>query len=423
MKLRHSVSNKTKLSATLKSWLPILQTGLTDLEERLNEYSDANPYVDIKSGIQKDFSSQNSQIRKPVRPQYSKNSIGDKIESLTFAEQSLYDVLYEQVGAPLFPTERSQRVAHEIIEQLNDEGYYEGNDETVALKCEVSPEEVARIRKRFAHLQPMGIGARDIKESLLFQLEATNVDADLYDLITDMILCMDTMSKFKKKKRFTDAFKTIQSFRVPPAIEFFEKDSEVIPDVFVYETDGKIEVTLNDKFYPVIEIDSAEADKKSDFVRHKIKEAKDLVDALEMRKATLHKIGLMIVEYQYEFFMGGEMKPMKLKDLAEEFGHAPSTISRAISGKYLECNRGTIPLKSFFNTAVDEDVSNAAIKDYIENVVKAEDRHKPLSDIKILEMVEERFSVKMVRRTITKYRKQLNIASSSERKKLYELSI
>jgi RNA polymerase sigma-54 factor len=423
MKLRQSLRNKTKLSATLKSWLPILQTGLVDLEEKLAEYSDANPFVDVDSNIQKNFTTYNSKIPKPFRAQYSKNSVGNTIEALNFSEQSLYDVLYEQIGAPLFPTDRSQRVAHQIVTQLNEEGFYEGNDETVALRADVTLDEVERIRKRFAYLSPAGIGAKNMQESLLFQLETLDIDAGLYALVAEMIHHMETMSKFKKKKRFSEAFKIIQSFRVPPAIEFFAKELEVIPDIFVFDNDNHIEVTLNDKFYPMIHIDSSQIEEKSDFVKAKIKEAKDLVDALEMRKATLHKIGLMIVEYQYDFFLGGEMKPMKLKDLAEEFGHAPSTISRAISGKYLECNRGTISLKSFFNTAVDEDVSNATIKDYIENIVKVENRNKPLSDIRILELVEERFSVKMVRRTITKYRKQLNIASSSERKKLYELTI
>jgi RNA polymerase sigma-54 factor len=140
-----------------------------------------------------------------------------------------------------------------------------------------------------------------------------------------------------------------------------------------------------------------------------------------MRKATLYKIGLMIVEYQYDFFFGKAIKPMKLKDLAEDLGRNPSTISRAIAGKYLSCSRGIIPLKQFFATALDEDISNSAIKEYMCELVKHEDQKKPLSDIKLLEAIESKFGIKMVRRTITKYRKQFNIAGSSERKKLYAL--
>ena len=182
-----------------------------------------------------------------------------------------------------------------------------------------------------------------------------------------------------------------------------------------------IEVSLNDAYYPEIVIETDGLDDKEAFVASKIKDAKDLIDALEMRKATLYKIGLMIIEYQYDFFFGGSIKPMKLKDLADDLGRNPSTISRAISGKYLSCSRGVIPLKQFFATAVEEDISNSAIKEYMCEIIKHEDRKKPLSDVKILKMIEDKFGVKMVRRTITKYRKEFNIAGSSERKKLYAL--
>ena len=131
----------------------------------------------------------------------------------------------------------------------------------------------------------------------------------------------------------------------------------------------------------------------------------------------------MLVEYQYDFFKGGEIKPMTLKVLADEFGHAPSTISRAISNKYLECSRGIFPLKNFFATAIDEDTSNAAIKEFVAELIKDENKEKPLSDSKILQLATEKFKVTMVRRTIAKYRAQLNIASSSDRKKLYKMQV
>jgi RNA polymerase sigma-54 factor len=200
-----------------------------------------------------------------------------------------------------------------------------------------------------------------------------------------------------------------------------EDNRQIIPDIFIYKTDGNIEVKLNDDYYPDIILDTDGLDDKHEFVSKKIKDAKDLIDALEMRKATLYKIGLLIVEYQYDFFLGEAIAPMKLKDLAQELDRNPSTISRAISGKYISCNRGVIPLKSFFATALDTDVSNSAIKEFIQELIKNEDRKKPLSDVKILEEIEKKFGIKLVRRTITKYRKQCNIAGSSERKKLYML--
>ena len=177
----------------------------------------------------------------------------------------------------------------------------------------------------------------------------------------------------------------------------------------------------NDEFYPNIHIDIEGIDEKSEFVSSKIKEAKDLIDALEMRKSTLHKIGLMIIEYQYDYFFGGDIKPMKLKDIAEDLGRNPSTISRAIQNKFLSSKRGIVPLKNFFAAAASQEVSNTAIKEFLLNLIKNENRAKPLSDEAILAKIEDEFNIKLVRRTITKYRKALNIASSSERKKLYAI--
>jgi RNA polymerase sigma-54 factor len=215
--------------------------------------------------------------------------------------------------------------------------------------------------------------------------------------------------------------KAIGSFKNPPAIDFLEDSTAVIPDLMIFDDpDVGIEVKLNDSYYPTINIDSGYGIDHP-FISQKFKEAKSLVDALEMRKATLYKVGLMIVEYQYDFFTGGAIKPLTLKMLADEFGHNPSTISRAIANKYIACDRGVYAMKEFFTTAIDEDTSNATIKDYVSECVKNEPHKKPLSDMKLLEMVQSKFKITMVRRTIAKYRSQANIAGSSERKKLYQL--
>ena len=115
--------------------------------------------------------------------------------------------------------------------------------------------------------------------------------------------------------------------------------------------------------------------------------------------------------------------PMILKDLSEDYWHASSTISIAISNNFLECSRRIFPLRNFFATALDEDTANTTIKEFVSNLIKNENRQKPLSDNRILELIEEKFNIKIVRRTITKYRAQLNIASSSERKRLYKMSV
>ncbi|MCE3040181.1 RNA polymerase factor sigma-54 [Helicobacter anatolicus] len=420
-KLRQNLQIKGKLSATLKNWLPILQSNILEIEETINEYALENPYIHIQSSITQDFS---SKLKKPHPNSPIKNSIGDKIEALSIQTKGLYQILEEQIIPPLFPTEISQKIAMHIIDNINEEGYFDRDLLECAKEMQISPEEYEKIRQRFSFLEPKGIGSKDIKECFLFHLQdAENISDEIYDLASKIIENLENHTKLNSHPLYNQALNLIKTFQTPPALAFIDSDPCVIPDILVLEEDGEISVSLNDDYYPQVHIDIIKVKENNQYLKNKLRDARDLVDALDMRKQTLRKIGLMIVEYQYDFFMGGEIKPMKLKDLADEFGHSPSTISRAISNKYLECNRGTFPIKNFFTTAIDGDTSNASIKDFIHNLIKNENKQKPLSDLKILELIEEKFSIKMVRRTITKYRKQLNIGSSSERKKNYAISI
>jgi len=419
MKLRVNQKQKQKLSSTLRGWLPILQSDLDSLPEAIEPFVKANPFIQVRPGNEKPG---NKFKKKNFFNEISKNSVSETIEALTINKKSLFDTLGEQINPPLFPTEISQNIAYEIIKNLNSDGYFDMTSVSfIAKKLGVKESKIESIRSRFSYLEPIGIGSANIKEAFLFQLDDVELNENLYMYTKKLILDFDNIENYAKKEFFSDAIKVIKKFKNPPAIDYLEDRLQVIPDIFIYDNRGIIEVALNDAYYPEIIIETDGLDNNHTFVAEKIKDAKDLVDALEMRKATLYKIGLMIVEYQYDFFFGKAIKPMKLKDLADDLERNPSTISRAISGKYLSCSRGIIPLKKFFATAVEEDISNSAIKEYVRELVKYEDHKKPLSDMKILSFVEEKFTVKMVRRTITKYRKEFNIAGSSERKKLYAL--
>jgi RNA polymerase sigma-54 factor len=418
LRVKTSVELKNKLSNTLRNWLPILQSSLSDLGEAMAPFVEGNPLIDIKSGYEESFE---SRIPKKIQYGYVQNSHSEAIEALTVQYKGLFDILEEQVDGSLFPTPISQLIARHIIENLDEGGYYEGDDTAFCTAQGISTEQFEKIRLRFIHVEPVGIGARDVSESFLFQLESASISDAGYNLAREMITHMDELGRYRKEAAFEEAMRVVGSFKNPPAIDYLEDSQQVIPDLMIYnDPEEGIEVRLNDQYYPSVTIDTAYG-VDHPFVREKFKEAKSLVDALEMRKATLYKVGLMIVEYQYDFFTGGAIKPLTLKTLADEFGHNPSTISRAIANKYIACDRGIYPMKDFFTTAIDEDVSNAAIKDYVAELVKNESPKKPLSDMKLLEMIQEKFKITMVRRTIAKYRKQLKIAGSSERKALYLL--
>jgi len=415
-----SVQNKHKLSNTLRNWLPILHSSLGDLGEAMAPFIEANPLVEVELGYEDSY---RKRALKKRASAFVSNSRTEQIEALSMQKKSLYDVLDEQLEAPLFPTPISHNIAKFVVENLDENGYYEGNSEQFCKKNGIEMEEFEKIRKRFTYIEPVGIGAKNLSESFLFQLDNSDIDDKAYNLAIDIINNLDLIHDYSNKDYFSEVMRVISTFKNPPSIDFKEDSPQVVPDLMIYFNEEKnIEVKLNDSYYPTIHIDSSYGI-ENEFVTQKIKEAKSLVDALDMRKATLYKIGLMLVEYQYDFFTGGAIMPLTLKTLADEFGHNPSTISRAIANKYIACNRGTLAMKDFFTTAINEDVSNATIKEFVTLKIKEEPHNKPLSDMKLLALIQKKFKVKMVRRTITKYRKQLNIAGSSERKKLYQLEV
>lgn len=414
LRQKQTLAPKIKLNQTLRSWLPILQSGLDELKETLEPFIKENPFATIEyKNLEK------SEKKRNFFEQVSKNSVSESIEALSIYKESLYEKLVSQINPPLFPTQKSQDIAYKIIECLDDEGYFSYDDEIFA---GFNENEVERVRARFAYLEPCGVGAKDLKESFLFQLSEAEASEEIVECAKKIILNFENIEKLRKLKFYDDALKIIKKFKNPPAIEYLEEASQKVPDIFVLSTSSGISVQINDEYYPEISIDTEGLDEKEAFVSSRIKEASELIDALEMRKATLYKIGLMIVEYQYDYFLGGDIKPMKLKDLADELGRNPSTISRAIANKYLSSPRGTVALKNFFATGFDEETSNAAIKEFLLELIKNEDHKKPLSDLKIQELIQAKFNIQIVRRTITKYRKILNIGSSSQRKRIYQIN-
>ena len=414
LRQKQTLAPKIKLNQTLRSWLPILQSGLDELKETLEPFIKENPFATIEhKNLEK------SEKKRNFFEQVSKNSVSESIEALSIYKESLYEKLVSQINPPLFPTQKSQDIAYKIIECLDDEGYFSYDDEIFA---GFNESEVERVRARFAYLEPCGVGAKDVKESFLFQLGEAEASDEIIECAKKIILNFENIEKLRKLKFYDDALKIIKKFKNPPAIEYLEDEKETVPDIFVLSTSSGISVQINDDYYPEISIDTEGLDEKEAFVSSRIKEASELIDALEMRKATLYKIGLMIVEYQYDYFLGGDIKPMKLKDLADELGRNPSTISRAIANKYLSSPRGTVALKNFFVTGFGEETSNAAIKEFLLELIKNEDHKKPLSDLKIQELIQAKFNIQIVRRTITKYRKILNIGSSSQRKKIYQIN-
>lgn len=405
---------------SMQTWLPLLQCSLNDLEKHLQVITNENPCIEVKSGFEESNAQAGGTSAYGAFQNYVSNSSSDQIEWLSISSTSLYEKLDEQIVAPLFPTPISQKIARQIVYYINDEGYFEGSIDEVAAQCDTDAHTVERVRQRFAHLEPSGVGAVDYKESFLFQLSDYELDDELSILLGAMIVQFDKMEKFINHPRLSDAKHVLQHLKNPPALEYMEPEVQITPDLFVEFAGSELNIRINHAFYPDLQVNMI--DKYDNFAKQKFKEARELVKLLDLRKATLYNVALVLIEKQYSFFMGGELKPLRLQDVADELGFNESTISRAISDKYIQTERGLYAFKDFFSNCIGE-VSTSEIKHFLKRLVQSETKEDPFSDKTLHETIEERFGVKMVRRLIAKYRQELDIPSYKERQFLYKLEL
>ena len=402
---------KQTLQLSLRLWLPLLQAPIQDIETIFKEHSFENPFLEYQSSFESNYSSVSSSGNGDTKSSF--------IENVGVYKESLYEFVSNQIEAPLFPTPNSQKVAQEILSYLDSDGYFEGDIEEIATRFSTTKEFVESVRGRFAYLEPSGIGALNMVESFMFQLSQLPLDEELNLFAQKLIQNIKNIDKFHKHHRFEEATEIIKRFKSPPAIDFQEENAYIVPDFFV-DVGDDISVKINQSYYPDIVIKDPFNGKNNE-LKHKLKEARDLVNLLELRKSTLYKLVLLIVERQMGFFIGSELKPMTMAQIASDIGFEESTISRAVANKYIKCERGIFSLKSFFTNAVSKNLSSSEIKNYIQNLIENEDHENPLTDQDLVDNVMQRFNMKMVRRTITKYRKLLDVPSSKERKKIYKV--
>ena len=420
MKQNLSLKQKQLPRLSMQTWLPLLQCSLSDLDKHIQVITNENPCLETKSGFEVSEGSSEGSHRAYIESQNRvSNASSDTIEWMSISHESLYEKLDSQISAPLFPTPISQKIAKQIIYYINDEGYFEGDIQEIAKACDVDAYKVEQVRQRFAYLEPSGVGAADYKESFLFQLGDLELDDELSILLSSMILQFEKIEKFLSHPRMHDAKEVLKHLKNPPALDYMQEEVQVLPDMYIEYKNNDFIIKINHEFYPDLSV--TQIDKYDNFAKQKFKEARELVKLLDLRKATLYNIGLILIERQYNFFMGGELKPLKLQDVADELGFNESTISRAISDKYLECDLGVFAFKDFFSNAIG-DVSTSEIKQFMKRLVENEDKNKPHSDKYLHEKVEERFGIKMVRRSIAKYRQEMEIPSFKERAFLYKLS-
>jgi len=332
-----------------------------------------------------------------------------------------------------------QKIGEWIISEIDKRGYFSSTTEEGAEKLGVEAGEVERVLKIIQTFVPVGIGARDLRECLLIQLEAAPEEQPLLKKIVENHL--EQLAK-KQYPKIAQALKiTVQEVQdLGAAIAALEPipgryfgDHDVIyiqPDVVVKKVDNEYVVYINDDGLPRLRIspfykkllkEYKDNPKTKEYIRDKLRSAQWLVKNIQQRKETILKVAQNIVDVQKDFFDRGvtHLKPLTLKEIAERIGMHESTVSRVTTNKYMETPRGIFELKYFFSSGIGsaygETASSTSVKEMIRTLIENEDKHKPLSDQKITELLNRR-GLNIARRTAAKYREELGVLSSKYRR-------
>ncbi len=339
-------------------------------------------------------------------------------------------------------TERQKEIGEIIIGNLNSSGYLEADLAEIATLAEATSAEVEEVLVKVQRFDPVGVAARTPQECLLVQLSVLNYDRDpiLVSLVSEHLEDLENkrykpiLRKFKlTPEDLKEYLDIIQSLDPLPGASFGGGEpTYVSPDVFVYHMDNDFIIALNDDGLPQLQLssfyeDSLQAAKDADkeYFQDKMRSAAWLIKSLYQRQRTLYKVMESIVRYQKEFFLYGvsHLKPLILKDIADDISMHESTVSRITSNKYAATPHGIFELKFFFNSALSLDdgseVGSESVKALIKRYIAEEDPKEPLSDERIGEMLKEVLKVNIARRTVAKYRTALNIPSSSKRRTFF----
>jgi RNA polymerase sigma-54 factor len=358
-------------------------------------------------------------------------------ESLV-ASTSLQENLLEQVRLSDL-NEEQRAVADQIIGNIDDHGYLQASVDELAIATNVPAQTIAEVLTIIQTFHPPGVGARDVRECLMLQLERADRKLTLEYRIVDEL--MEALGKRRIPEiarslgitieEVQEAIERIGHLEPCPGRAFLPDNQQyILPEVFVQKNGDEFVVTTNNEQIPHLRISNTYKDLMSragtstdvrDYIRDKIRAGKFLIKSLHQRQQTILNIAKEIVTRQREFMEHGvsQLKPLTMVQVASAVGVHETTVSRAVSGKYMQTPQGILEMKYFFTSGIKtssgEGLSNTSVKDMIAEMIKKEDPFKPLSDEEIVRVLKEK-GIEIARRTVAKYRSELKILPSHLRK-------
>ena len=476
-KLSLTQSLQQKLSPQQIQFIKLLQVPTAELEARVEEELEVNPALeegkeeketeDQQEEFDSEFENPNEGIEDYLQDDYAgykmqgdgRNPDEEDKESPISVGKTLHEHLISQLG--YLKLDQHQKVlSKQLIGSIDADGYIRRdleaivNDLAFSQGVETDEEELEALLFRIQNFDPAGVGARNLQECLLLQLERKDDDSDIVQIARQVIdSCFNEFSKkhydkISKKLSIEDedllreAIYLITKLNPKPGGTGDEvvKTQYVIPDFILVNNDDKLELSLNSRNAPQLKVSRSysemlqaydKSDKKDkklketvSFIKQKLDSAKWFIDAIRQRQQTLLNTMQAIVDFQYEYFLEGDeskLRPMILKDIADRINMDISTVSRVASSKAVQTDFGGFPLKYFFSEGIStesgEDVSSREVKSKLKAFIDEEDKTKPLSDEKLEKALKES-GYNIARRTVAKYREQLNIPVARLRKEL-----
>jgi RNA polymerase sigma-54 factor len=363
-------------------------------------------------------------------------------ENFLTKKTTLADHLYWQLQFGRF-TEEEQKVGTWIIGNLEDDGYLKITLEDICSETNLPIDLVEGVLHKIQQFDPVGVAARDLKECLLIQLEQISVRDPLAEKIVSEHLSLLKNRNYPavakrlgvSLERVNQAAHLISKLEPKPGKGFGgEVAQEIIPDVFVYKVEGEYVIYLNDEGVPRLNVNplyrSILADNRAGFqgdrkyIQEKLRSALWLIRSIHQRQTTIYKVAKSIVKFQRDFLDKGiqSLRPLVLRDVAEDIQMHESTISRVTNNKYIHTPQGIYELKFFFNAGITstqgESLASGSVKNLVHEIIAREDPKKPYSDEKLVQILKG-MNIHIARRTVSKYREMMKILSSSERRKIF----
>lgn len=457
MGLELELKQKQILTTQMIQSMEILQMSAQELEQYINKMAMENPVMDLPDVNMEKADLQKADIQRKMdwlestdyrnRVYYQQDRSAEDMEQNWHdkreQEISLHDFLAAQVDWSAY-SKKEQIILDFLLQSLDSRGYFTEDIKETAKYLSVSEEQIFTLLFEIQKLDPAGVGARNLKECLLLQLERKPEQKDM-GIVKEIVrhhlesVGKNHLEKIAKMMKITTkevqaACKVIQTLNPKPGNYFSDREQlrYISPDVIVVKLEQEFEILVNEYQYPSFSINSYYLKMRNDvfdaetkkYLQNKISQAEWILRCISLRTSTLSKVVRLLVEKQSDFFIygPGHKKPLKLKDLSEELLVHESTVSRALSNKYLQCSFGIFPLNYFLTQTVakgsgeGQEKTPEQVKALIRKVIDQEDKKSPLSDQKISDALRE-CQVVISRRTVNKYRQEMEIPDKNGRKK------